>query len=61
MTPEARTGVLRALDQVWQAARGPRAATTPADLELMREYALRIVDSVVEDEVARRPAERGGA
>lgn len=53
MTPESRTRVLRVFDQVWQAARGPRVVSAQ-DLELMREYVLRIVDSVVEEEVQRR-------
>jgi hypothetical protein len=51
MTPESRARVMRLLDQLWQAARRPGPGAQ--ELELMREYALRILDSVVEEEVAR--------
>jgi hypothetical protein len=59
MSPESRARVLRVFDQVWQAARRPSPGAQ--ELELMREYTLRIVDSVVEDEVARRAEGREGA
>lgn len=59
MSPESRARVLRVFDQVWQAARRPSPGAQ--ELELMREYALRIVDSVVEEEVARRAERREGA
>lgn len=59
MTPESRARVLRVFDQVWQAARRPSPGAQ--ELELMREYALRIVDSVVEEEAARRLNQGGGA
>lgn len=48
MSPQNRERVLRLLNTVWQTARGPNPGAT--ELEAMREYVLRIIDNVIEEE-----------
>jgi hypothetical protein len=52
MSPESRARVLRLVEHIRQSARRPQQSAQ--DVELMQEYAVRIVDNVVEEEVARR-------
>jgi hypothetical protein len=59
MSPESRARVLRLVEHIRQSARRPQQSAQ--DVELMQEYAVRIVDSVVEEEVARRAEGSGGA
>lgn len=52
MSPESRARVLRLVEHIRQSARRPQQSAQ--DVELMQEYAVRIVESVVEEEIARR-------
>lgn len=60
MSPEGRARIERLLDHLLRgAAAGPRAGG--AERELLREYARRILDSVVEEEVGLRLKQGDGA
>lgn len=59
MSPESRARVLRLVEHIRQSVRRP--SQSAQDVELMQEYAVRIVASVVEEEVERRAEGREGA
>ena len=58
MSPEAEARIARVVDEIWRAATAPGAARDHAARARMVAYAKGMMETAVNDEAARRVAER---